>query len=138
MDKRYLALVERAPETLQGTIDSPVGRHPQRPREMAVVAPGRAAVTHFRVLRRYGRYALLECRPVTGRTHQIRVHLAAIGCPIVGDQVYGRKQPSLPLARHFLHATRLTFQLPSGEPRTFESPLPRDLQAVLDSLATAT
>jgi 23S rRNA pseudouridine1911/1915/1917 synthase len=137
MDKRYLALVERTPDTLQGTIDSPVGRHPQRPREMAVVATGRAAVTHFRVLRRYERHTLLECRPVTGRTHQIRVHLAAIGCPIAADQVYGRKQRTLPLDRQFLHAAQLTFRLPSGEQRTFDSPLPPDLQVALDSLPPA-
>jgi 23S rRNA pseudouridine1911/1915/1917 synthase len=98
---------------------------------MAVRAGGRPALTHFRVLRRYPHHALLECRPVTGRTHQIRVHLAAIGCPIVGDRVYGRKTPSLPITRHFLHAAGLAFRLPSGQRRSFEAPLPDDLQVAL-------
>jgi 23S rRNA pseudouridine1911/1915/1917 synthase len=101
------------------------------------VAGGRAAVTHFAVVRRFARHALLECRPITGRTHQIRVHLAAIGCPVAGDRVYGRARPTLALSRHFLHAARLTFRLPSGETRTFESPLPRELQAALDALEAA-
>jgi 23S rRNA pseudouridine1911/1915/1917 synthase len=91
MDKRYLALVDGAPSAGSGTIDAPIGRHPQRRPQMAVRAGGRPARTHFRVLRRYPRHALLECRPVTGRTHQIRVHLAAIGCPIVGDRVCGQR-----------------------------------------------
>jgi 23S rRNA pseudouridine1911/1915/1917 synthase len=135
MDKRYLALVDGAPNAETGTIDAPIGRDPRRPQQMGIVAGGRAAVTHSRVLRRYGRHTLLECKPVTGRTHQIRVHLAAIGCPVAGDTTYGRKTPSLLLSRHFLHASRLTLRLPSsGEPRTFEAPLPADLTAALAAL----
>jgi 23S rRNA pseudouridine1911/1915/1917 synthase len=134
IDKRYLALVDGAPASESGTIDAPIARDPRHRQRMAVVAGGRPAVTHFRVRRRYARHTLLECRPVTGRTHQIRVHLAAIGCPVAGDRVYGRKEPTLPLDRHFLHAARLTFTLPSGQTRTFEAPLPPDLQRVLDRL----
>ncbi len=134
MDKRYLALVDGAPATATGTIDAPIGRDPRHPQRMAVVAGGREALTHFHLLRRYPHHCLLEVRPVTGRTHQIRVHLASIGCPVAGDRVYGRRQPTLPLARHFLHAARLTFRLLSGQTRTFEAPLPPDLQLVLDCL----
>jgi 23S rRNA pseudouridine1911/1915/1917 synthase len=134
MDKRYLALVDGAPPAESGTVEGPIGRDPRRPQQMGVVAGGREAVTHFRMLRRYARHTLLECKPVTGRTHQIRVHLAAIHCPVAGDTTYGRKPPTLALARHFLHAARLTFRLPSGDTRTFEAPLPPDLQEVLTQL----
>ncbi len=134
MDKRYLALVDGAPATATGTIDAPIGRDPRHPQRMAIVASGREALTHFHLLRRYRHHCLLEVRPVTGRTHQIRVHLASIGCPVAGDRIYGRRQPTLPLARHFLHAARLTFRLLSGQTRTFEAPLPPDLQLVLDRL----
>jgi 23S rRNA pseudouridine1911/1915/1917 synthase len=134
MEKRYLALVDGAPATATGTIDAPIGRDPRHSQRMAVVAGGREALTHFRLLRRYRHHALLEVRPITGRTHQIRVHLASIGCPVAGDRVYGRRQPTLPLTRHFLHAARLTFQLLSGQTRTFEAPLPPDLQLVLELL----
>jgi 23S rRNA pseudouridine1911/1915/1917 synthase len=137
MDKRYLALVDGAPPSESGTVDAPIGRDPQRTRPMAIVplgAGGRTATTRFSVQRRLRRHTLLECRPVTGRTHQIRVHLAAIGCPITGDRVYGRKEPSLPIGRQFLHAARLTFRLPSGGEATFEAPLPEELQVVLAGL----
>lgn len=136
-DKRYWALLDGAPASESGTIDAPIGRHPQRTQPMAIVSSGRPAVTHFRVQRRFPRHTLVECRPVTGRTHQIRVHLAGIGCPIVGDRVYGREEPTLPLERHFLHAARLSFRLPSGELRTFEAPLPDDLEAIVRRLDRA-
>ena len=135
MDKRYLALVDGAPPTESGTIDAPIGRDPRRPRHMAAIASGRPAVTPFRTLERHAQHTLLECKPVTGRTHQIRVHLASIGCPVVSDRVYGRGTPSLPLDRHFLHAARLTFTLPSGEERTFEAPLPPELESALRQTA---
>ncbi|HEY4718431.1 MAG TPA: pseudouridine synthase, partial [Anaerolineales bacterium] len=89
----------------------------------------------YRVLERFPAHALVEVNPLTGRTHQIRVHLAFLGCPIVGDRVYGKRRPSLTLERHFLHAARLSLRLPGqSETRTFEAPLPEDLQLVLDSL----
>ncbi len=131
MDKRYVALVDGAPPSKSGTIEAPIGRDPRHPQRMAIVASGRDAVTHFRIVEGYRRHALLECKPVTGRTHQIRVHLASIGCPVAGDQTYGRKPPSLPLDRHFLHAERLTMRLLDGTSRTFEAPLPAELEAAL-------
>ena len=135
MDKRYLALVDGAPVSETGTIDAPIARDPGRPQQMGAVPGGRPATTHFRVVRRFPRHTLLECKPVTGRTHQIRVHLAAIGCPVAADSIYGRKQPTVPLRRHFLHAARLTFRLPSGPTQTFEAPLPPDLKGVLAKLS---
>ena len=135
IDKRYVALVDGAPPSESGTIDAPIGRDPRRPQQMAAISSGRPAITHFRLLRRYAKHTLLECKPVTGRTHQIRVHLASLGCPVVADRVYGRSRPTAPLERHFLHAARLTFTLPSGPERTFESPLPEELERALTQIA---
>ncbi|HUT96909.1 MAG TPA: pseudouridine synthase, partial [Dehalococcoidales bacterium] len=106
-------------------------RHRQR---MAVVAAGREARTKYRVVKYIGGYTLLEVRPETGRTHQIRVHLAAIGFPVVGDKIYGVKSPHL--SRQFLHACRLGFKLPStGKYIEFESALPPDLEQALEAIA---
>jgi len=135
MDKRYLTLVDGRPTADSGTIEAPIGRDPRYPRQMAAVAGGRPAATHFRVLQRYAKHAYLECKPVTGRTHQIRVHLASIGCPVVADKIYGHHQSGVTLTRHFLHAARLTFQLLGGSTRTFEAPLPADLEAALTRIA---
>jgi 23S rRNA pseudouridine1911/1915/1917 synthase len=133
--KEYVALVHGAPAVSEGVIDAPIGRSPRDRKKMAVVAGGREARTRFRVLERLGAYTLVEARLETGRTHQIRVHFASIGHPIVGDPVYGRAHESLGLARQFLHARRLAFDLPStGERVTFESPLPADLEAALTEL----
>jgi len=137
VDKRYLALVDGAPPTATGRIEAALGRDPTDRKRMAVVPNdrGRMAVTEYAVLERFPAHTLLECRLLTGRTHQIRVHLAYLRCPIVGDTVYGRRRPSLPLERHFLHAARLTLALPgSGERRTFTAPLPRDLEQALENL----
>ncbi len=138
--KTYLALVQGVPQPPQGTIEAPIGRHPRNRKKMAVVAGGREAETRYRVRevldspsadRRS--LALLEVEPVTGRTHQVRVHLAAIGHPVVGDGVYGRRSPLV--GRQFLHAWRLAFELPSsGRLVEFESPLPADLREALRSL----
>jgi len=135
MDKRYLTLVDGRPTADSGTIEAPIGRDPRYPRQMAAVASGRPAVTHFRVLQRYAKHAYLECKPVTGRTHQIRVHLASIGCPVVADKIYGHHQSGVTLTRHFLHAARLTFQLLDESSRTFEAPLPPDLETALTRIA---
>ena len=135
MDKRYVTLVDGAPPSESGTIEAPIGRDPRRPQRMAAVASGRPATTHFRVLRHFAKHTLLECKPVTGRTHQIRVHLASLGCPVVADLVYGRSRSTVPLERHFLHAARLTFLLPSGPERTFESPLPEELERALTQIS---
>jgi len=134
--KRYLALVAGVVEPDEGTIDAPIGRDPQQRQRMAVGHRGRAAVSHFTVRRRYADVTLLDVEIETGRTHQIRVHLAFIGHPVVGDPVYGRgrgdRLPAVP--RQFLHASQLGFELPSGRAVGFDSPLPQDLQAVLAAL----
>ena len=135
--KTYIALVDGHPRTPSGRIEAPIGRDARERKRMAIVsaAKGRAAVSEYRVLERFPAHALVEVNPLTGRTHQIRVHLAFLGCPIVGDRVYGKRRPSLTLERHFLHAARLSLRLPGqSETRTFEAPLPEDLQLVLDSL----
>ncbi len=137
VEKVYLALVDGAPPTPVGRVEAPIGRNTSHRKLMAVVPSekGREAVSEYRTLERFARHTLLEVHPRTGRTHQIRVHLAFLGCPVTGDTVYGRRKPTLPLDRHFLHAHRLTVVLPGErQPRTFEVPLPPDLQAVLEEL----
>ncbi|MDO8532062.1 MAG: RluA family pseudouridine synthase [Dehalococcoidia bacterium] len=131
--KVYLALVHRRVQPPEGVIDAPIGRDPRNRKRMAVVPDGRAALTRYRVLRYLPDYTLLEAAPATGRTHQIRVHLAHIGHPLAGDPLYGGTTKLV--ARQFLHAHRLTFRLPSGEERTFISPLPDDLERVLREVA---
>jgi 23S rRNA pseudouridine1911/1915/1917 synthase len=101
---------------------------------MAVLPPGkgREATSEYRTLEHFKAHTLLEVHPLTGRTHQIRLHLAFLGCPIVGDRVYGRKKPSLEIGRHFLHAFKLRILLPGEkELRTFGAPLPEELERVL-------
>lgn len=133
VEKTYLALVRGhlAPE--RGMIEAPIGRHPSNRKKMAVVSRGREARTMYRVVKYMGNYTLLEVKPETGRTHQIRVHLAAIGYPVMGDAVYGAKSPLL--SRQFLHAHRLKIKLPStGEYQEFTSPLAEDLEKVLEEM----
>ncbi|MQY67732.1 MAG: RluA family pseudouridine synthase, partial [Dehalococcoidia bacterium] len=131
--KAYLALVRGRLEPENGIIEADIGRDPHNRKRMAVVAAGREARTEYRVIRYIGGYTLLEVMPETGRTHQIRVHLAAIGFPVVGDKVYGVKSPHL--SRQFLHASRLGFKLPSsGEYVEFESELPEDLAKALEAI----
>jgi 23S rRNA pseudouridine1911/1915/1917 synthase len=134
--KVYVALVIGAPQLDRARIDSPIARDPHQRQRMAVVSEGgREAVTEYRVLERLGNYTLLEAYPETGRTHQIRVHLAAIGHPVVGDHLYGPRRQRLDPGRHFLHAARLTFRHPtSGEEMTFSVPLPAELEEVLGEL----
>jgi 23S rRNA pseudouridine1911/1915/1917 synthase len=132
--KLYLALLWGCPDPPEGTINSPIGRHPIHRKKMAVVPWGRPAVTHYRVLRRVGPFCLVEVRLETGRTHQIRVHFAHLGHPVAGDATYARpRKPSPP--RQFLHAWKLGLILPSsGQWKEFTSPLPPDLA---DFLAAA-
>ena len=134
--KAYLVLVKGhlAPE--QGIIEAPVGRDSRNRKRMAVTSEtrGRQARTQYHVMKYFDNYTLLEVIPQTGRTHQIRVHLAAIGYPVFGDATYGVKSPHL--TRQFLHASRLGFHLPSsGEYLEFESPLPADLAQALQNIA---
>ncbi len=135
--KRYLALVEGMVALDKGSIDAPIGRDLRHRQQMAITATeGREARTHFRVLQRFMRHTLLLLQLETGRTHQIRVHLQAIGHPVVGDVVYGSgKMPQgIHLQRQFLHTYQLSFKHPStGAMVEFEAPLPLDLQAVLAS-----
>ncbi len=133
--KRYLALVEGVVSLDQGSIDAPIGRDPRHRQQMAITATAsKEARTHFRVLERFNRHTLLLLQLETGRTHQIRVHLKAIGHPVVGDPVYGsgNSSGSLPLKRQFLHAYQLAFTHPStGNMLELEAPLPSDLESVL-------
>lgn len=118
-----------------GTIEGPIGRSPHDRKKMAVVPDGRPAVTHFEVIARYRGYTHLRCRLETGRTHQIRVHLAWRGHPILGDTVYGHKNPELGMDTQCLHARQLQFLHPrTGKTVTVECPLPEDFQRVLSRL----
>lgn len=141
VSKVYVALVEGQIQPPSAIIDAPIGRDPRQRKKMSVILsrPGsvraRPAQTRYRILTLYDDFSLLECEPYTGRTHQIRVHLAFVGYPIVGDTVYGRRKQRLALKRHFLHAAGLTFRRPSdNEELTFRTELPSELQAVLDKL----
>lgn len=135
MGREYVALTHGCPKVTQGTVKAPIGRHPTRRKEMAVVPGGRAAATHYQVLDCLGAYALLACKLETGRTHQIRVHLAYLGYPIVGDEVYGPRKPPLQLNRHMLHAAKLTLTHPvTGERMEFSSELPAEFRSLLDKL----
>ena len=140
VSRTYLTLVEGRPDTDTMTIDAPIGRSTQHRKKMAVVAGGKDAVTEATVLERHVRTSLVEARPVTGRTHQIRVHLSTAGFPVVGDPVYGKSRAlarELGLDRPFLHAARLRFAHPiTGAPVDIEDPLPADLRAALDRART--
>lgn len=135
VQKRYIALVHGHPPTPQGLIEAPIGRDPKQRRRMAVVRGGREAASVYKVIAWYKDCALVEVIPQTGRTHQIRVHMAFIGCPIVGDPVYGRRKERLGLKRQFLHAAGLEFTSPAtGERVKVEAPLPTELMNVLEQL----
>lgn len=135
VDKTYQALVQGHPDPFSGTIDAPIGRHPGHEWKMAIVGGGRESVTHYETLEAHRAATLVEVRLETGRTHQIRVHFAAIGHPCCGDPLYG-SDPALArrlgLDRQWLHATRLAFEHPvEGNRVEFESELPRDLEHAL-------
>jgi 23S rRNA pseudouridine1911/1915/1917 synthase len=129
--KGYLVLVKGRLSPEQGIIEAPIGRDPHSRRRMAIVEAGKEATTQYQVRKYLDNYTLVEVTPVTGRTHQIRVHLSAIGYPVVGDPIYGVK--STHLNRQFIHAYRLGFRLPSTEQyQEFTSPLPIDLEQALE------
>jgi 23S rRNA pseudouridine1911/1915/1917 synthase len=138
IQKTYLALVHGQPPAPEGRIDAPVGRDPRQRKRMAVLTGGRPARTGYRVLAVLGDFSLLAVTPETGRTHQIRVHLAWLGVPVVGDRVYGRRRQSPDSPRQFLHAWRLSLERPGGGGRLdLECPLPEDLRKVLTGIAGA-
>jgi 23S rRNA pseudouridine1911/1915/1917 synthase len=134
--KGYLALATGILSPDTGLIDQPIARDPRHRKRMAVVPGGRESRTRYRVLETPANHTLLELILETGRTHQIRVHMAYLGHPLLGDGVYGRTSPRLD--RHFLHANRLGFQHPrTGEPLEFQAELPPDLAGVLEDLRAA-
>ena len=139
VERRYTALVWGHPDPRTGLVDAPIGRSRRDPTRMAVTAGGREARTGYEVRQLFTEpveAALLECKLETGRTHQIRVHLAAIGHPIVGDPRYRGAKARFAVPRPFLHAHRLAFDHPrTGERVTFDAPLPPDLEAVLTRLS---
>lgn len=135
--KTYLALVDGAPPTPSGRIEAAIDRDSGNRQRMGVVPPGRGreAITDYFTLQQFRHHTFLKVQPLTGRTHQIRVHLTFLGCSIAGDLIYGRKKATVPLSRHFLHAAVLTLTIPGEtKPRTFDSELPPDLEAVLADL----
>ena len=141
--KGYVVLVEGRLQPARGRIEAPIGRDPNHRQRMAVLPGGREAITEYRAIAHYsqemgqlaGEYTLVEAEPKTGRTHQIRVHLASIGHPVLGDTIYGRRRKRTPIGRMFLHAQRLSFTHPTtGQRMELETPLPADLAAVLAAL----
>ena len=138
VDKRYHALVQGHPDPLRGTIDAPIGRHPAGDGRFAVVADGRPAVTHYNTLEAFRAASLLDVGLETGRTHQIRVHMAAVRHPCAGDRLYGADPVlarRLGLSRQWLHAVSLSFAHPADGRRVeFTSPYPADLAAALATL----
>ena len=137
VEKIYLALVDGKPPTPSGRVEAYIGRDPSHRKRMAIVpeSRGRESISEYKTVESFTNHTLLEFHPLTGRTHQIRLHCAFLGCPIVGDEVYGRKKSSVAINRHFLHAYRLKIILPGEkEPRNFEAALPDELEFVLTSL----
>lgn len=134
--REYQAIVVGAPREDQGTIDQPIGRHKVDRKKMAIVPDGRHAVTHYQVLKRFRGYSLLAFQLETGRTHQIRVHMASIGHPIIGDPLYGLKKDRFSnLDGQCLHAWRLSLDHPrTGERMVFEAPLPEYFTAILNKM----
>jgi 23S rRNA pseudouridine1911/1915/1917 synthase len=135
--KVYLALVDGKPPTPEGKIEAAIGRDTAHRKRMTVTQPlkGREAISKYKTIEQFEQHTLLEVQPLTGRTHQIRVHMAFIGCPIAGDTVYGRRHPTIPVERHFLHALRLWIVIPGeATPRIFEAGVPEELEQILDNL----
>jgi len=138
--KSYLALIHGAPLKAQGILQNFIGRHPVDRKKMSIVTRnGKLAVTHYCVEKKFKKASLIRCRIETGRTHQIRVHMHILGCPVVGDTLYGRtaadkQMPVIP-QRQMLHAVQLSFAHPvTHQPLAFESPLPADFEAALAAL----
>lgn len=139
-EKIYVALVDGKPGTPIGRVEAPIGRDQTDRKKMAVtnLKKGRDAISEYKTLETFRNHTLLEFHPLTGRTHQIRLHCKLLGCPIVGDQVYGHKKASIDIGRHFLHAHRLTITLPGEKTaREFVAPLPLGLENALAILRGA-
>lgn len=137
VDKVYLALVDGRPPTPKGRVEVAIGRDPKYRQRMAPVVErvGKEAISEYYTVEEYPQHTLLKVIILTGRTHQIRIHLAYLGCPVVGDLTYGRKKPTINIQRQFLHANRISILLPGEkDKRTFEAPLAEDLIEILDSL----
>ncbi len=135
-DKRYLAIVEGIVQLDNGLIEHPIGRHPRDRKRMSVrFSESKSAVTYYKVLERFKDNTLLEIKPETGRTHQIRVHLAYIGHPVTGDKTYGIKRKNMAITRQALHAGEISFRHPTTHKMMrFKSPLPEDMNELLTKL----
>lgn len=137
VQKTYLALVDGVPPTPVGRVEAPIGRDSKERKKMAVTTPakGREAVSEYKTLESFRKHTFLEFHPLTGRTHQIRLHCAFLNCPIAGDTLYGHRNSTVELNRHFLHAFQLKIILPGEQKaRIFEALLPPELAEVLDFL----
>jgi len=137
VDKEYLALVDGRPPTPNGRVEVAIGRDPKYRQRMApaLERDGREAISEYFTLEEFPKHTYLRVKIMTGRTHQIRVHLNFLGCPVVGDTIYGRKNPSIPVERQFLHAFRLSIVIPREEDKhCFEAPLALDLERILKQL----
>jgi 23S rRNA pseudouridine1911/1915/1917 synthase len=142
IDRRYKAIVTGRPMPLEGHVDAPLARSPQNRKKIAIVAGGKRAVTHYTTIKRLNEAALVECRLETGRTHQVRVHMASLGHPLIGDPVYGRTKPvhkpileTIGFHRQALHAARLGFIHPvKSIAMAFDSEMPADMQELFSKL----
>jgi 23S rRNA pseudouridine1911/1915/1917 synthase len=135
--KTYLALVDGSPPTPNGRVEAAIGRDSSHRKKMAIVPAnkGREAISEYKTLESFRNHTLLEFHPLTGRTHQIRLHCSFLGCPIVGDEIYGHRHKTIEIGRQFLHAYRLKITLPGQEhPKSFEAPIPQDLENILERL----
>lgn len=131
--KTYIAIVKGVPKIPEAKIDLPIGRNPKKPSSFRVDAKGKSAVTIYRVLASNKTHSVLELKPLTGRTHQLRVHLAYIGCPIVGDAFYGSKKS--PIGRMCLHAKELEITIPTSVRKTFEAAIPDDMATFIAEIS---
>lgn len=142
LSRTYQAVVFGVPDMRAGIVDAPIGRHPRDRKKMAVIGKGKSARTHYKVLDVFSGAALVECKLETGRTHQIRVHMAHIKHPVIGDPVYGLRssqKDKIDFPRQALHAMALTFIHPrTNKIRVFEAPLPKDMKALLKKLKAGT
>ncbi len=136
LSRRYLAIVKGAPKTKKGEVNAPIGRHPKNRKKMAVVANGgKEAVTRYKTLLEMDKATLLEVSLVTGRTHQIRVHMLSINLPVIGDKTYSRGAPGYKIKRQALHAWKISFKRPSdGEVIELRAPLPADMASLIELL----